>query len=123
VTAASAPSDEAVSAAARRLAGAIEPVAAQVYFAPECHDGYAALGFGPSPFKTDTGVHVPDGPAYFTSRGSVMGQVPGEVVAAAFGVFDPAIVVPGVTHGRRHDRGCSDRRRPRPAHSHPRGRA
>jgi hypothetical protein len=28
-----------------------------------------------------------------------MGQVPGELVAAAFGVFDPAIVVPGVTHG------------------------
>jgi hypothetical protein len=42
---------------------------------------------------------APDGPAYFTSRGSVMGQVPGEVVAAAFGVFNPATVIPSVSHG------------------------
>ena len=28
-----------------------------------------------------------------------MGQVPGEVVAAAFGVFNPAVVVPAVTYG------------------------
>ena len=42
---------------------------------------------------------APDGPAYFTSRGSVMGQVPGEVVAAAFGVFNPAVVIPAVTYG------------------------
>ncbi len=66
---------------------------------PECHEGYAALGFSPSPFTTESGVQVPDGPAYFTSRGSALGQVPGEVVAAAFGVFDPRIVVPAVTHG------------------------
>ena len=42
---------------------------------------------------------LPDGPAYFCSRGSVMGQVAGEVVAAAFGVFNPAAVVPSVTYG------------------------
>jgi hypothetical protein len=45
------------------------------------------------------GVALPDGPAYFTSRGSVMGQVPGEVVAAAFAVFNPAAVVPSVAYG------------------------
>lgn len=28
-----------------------------------------------------------------------MGQVPGEVVAAAFGAFNPAVVVPAVVHG------------------------
>ena len=44
-------------------------------------------------------VALPDGPAYFCSRGSVLGQVPGEVVAAAFGVFNPAVVVPAVTRG------------------------
>lgn len=84
--------------AARRLASALEPFAAAVYFSPECHAAYEALGFGPSPGQAGE-VHLPDGPAYFCSRGSVMGQVPGEVVAAAFGVFNPAAVVPAVTYG------------------------
>ena len=70
----------------------------QVYFAPECHEAYAALGFGGSP-ATNKGVAAPDGPAYFCSRGSLMGQVPGEVVAAAFGVFNPDVVVKAVGYG------------------------
>lgn len=77
----------------------LEPVAAQVYFSPECHAGYAALGFSPSPGTTSGGVQLPDGPAYFTSRGSVLGQVAGAVVAAAFGVFNPEAVVPSVEFG------------------------
>jgi hypothetical protein len=83
---------------ARALAGALEPVAGQVYFSPECHRAYEALGFGPSGGEMG-GVAMPDGPAYFCSRGSVMGKVPGEVIAAAFGVFNPAVVVPAVAHG------------------------
>jgi hypothetical protein len=83
----------------RRLAMVLEPVAGQVYFAPECHEAYARLGFSPSPGTTAGGVQLPDGPAYFTSRGSVMGQVPGEVVAAAFAVFNPEAVVPSVDVG------------------------
>ncbi len=83
----------------RRLAMAIEPVTGQVYFAPEAHAAYEGLGFAPSPGTLPTGVQLPDGPAYFTSRGSVMGQVPGEVVAAAFAVFNPQAVVPSVTFG------------------------
>lgn len=83
---------------ARALAIAIEPFAGQVYFSPECHAGYEALGFGPSPGKTGE-VAMPDGPAYFCSRGSVMGQVPGEVIAAAFAVFNPKVVVPAVAKG------------------------
>ncbi|MEZ5216187.1 MAG: hypothetical protein R2715_06235 [Ilumatobacteraceae bacterium] len=83
---------------ARRLASLLEPVAGQVYFSPECHAAYVELGFDPSPGDFN-GVAGPDGPAYFTSRGSVMGQVPGEVVAAAFAVFSPAAVVPSVTLG------------------------
>ena len=82
----------------RALAGALEPVAAQVYFAPECHARYEVLGFGASRGRAGA-VALPDGPAYFCSRGSVMGQVPGEVVAAAFAVFNPAVVVPAVAHG------------------------
>ncbi len=84
--------------AARALAGALEPVTGQVYFAPECHEAYAALGFGGSP-ATNKGVAAPDGPAYFCSRGSLLGQVPGEVVAAAFGVFNPDVVVDAVGYG------------------------
>ena len=83
---------------ARRLAAALEPFVGQVYFSPECHAAYAALGFNPSPGDAN-GVALPDGAAYFTSRGSVMGQVHGTVVAAAFGVFNPAVVVPAVAYG------------------------
>ncbi|MEM9039529.1 MAG: hypothetical protein AAGD33_06515 [Actinomycetota bacterium] len=82
----------------RRLGGALEPVIGQIYFAPEAHAEYEQLGFAESS-GTFNGVAGPDGPAYFTSRGSVMGQVSGGVVASAFAVFDPRVVVPCVDHG------------------------
>lgn len=85
---------------ARRLAALLEPVIGSVYFSPECHAEYAALGFAPSSGYAGQ-VALPDGAAYFTSRGSVLGQVPGQVVAAAFAVFNPAAVVPSVEHGWR----------------------
>src|SRR4029078_10791095 len=87
-----------LSAAPRRLGSVLEPVAGQVYFSPECHANYTALGFDPSPGDAN-GAALPDGVAYFHSRGSVMGQVPGEVVASAFGVFNPEAVVPAVAKG------------------------
>lgn len=90
--------DATLSKQARTLAAVVEPIAGQVYFSPECHAAYEAIGFAPSR-GTANGVALPDGPAYFTSRGSVMGQVPGEVVAAAFGVFNPEVVVPSVSFG------------------------
>lgn len=77
---------------ARRLASVLEPVVGQVYFSPECHANYVALGFDPSGAEAN-GVALPDGPAYFASRGSLLGQVPGEVIAAAFGVFSSSMVV------------------------------
>jgi hypothetical protein len=83
---------------ARTLAATLEPLIGQVYFAPECHDAYASLGFAPSP-GTFNNVAMPDGPAYFTSRGSLLGQVQPDVIAAAFGVFKPEVVVDGVTAG------------------------
>lgn len=82
----------------RRLAAALEPVVGQVYFSPECHRAYEGLGFDASSADVG-GVAMPDGPAYFTSRGSLLGQVPGQVIAAAFGVFNPAVVVPMVALG------------------------
>lgn len=86
------------SKAARQLGSVLEPVTGQVYFSPECHTNYVGLGFDPSRGEFN-GVAAPDGPAYFTSRGSVLGQVPGTVVAATFGVFNPEAVVPAVTYG------------------------
>jgi hypothetical protein len=86
------------SKTARQLGSVLEPVTGQVYFSPECHANYEALGFAPSQGEFN-GVAAPDGPAYFTSRGSVLGQVRGTVVAAAFGVFNPDAVVPSVTYG------------------------
>jgi hypothetical protein len=84
--------------AALRFSQILEPLIGQVYFSPECHAAYEALGFGPSPRMSGL-VALPDGPAYFTSRGASMGQVPGEVVAATFAVFNPEVVVPCVDIG------------------------
>jgi hypothetical protein len=91
--------------AGRALAAALEPVIGSVYFSPECHAAYAALGFGPSPGPV-TGnewaeshwgrVAMPDGVAYFASRGGLLGRVRGGVVAAAFGVFNPDVVIPAI---------------------------
>jgi hypothetical protein len=56
---------------------ALEPVAGQVYFSAECHQNYEKPRLLAQPGPLSSGVQLPDGPAYFTSRGSVMGQVPG----------------------------------------------
>jgi hypothetical protein len=87
-----------LSSRARTLAAHLEPCIGQVFFAPECHASYEKLGFSPSPANLN-GVAMPDGAAYFTSRGSLMGQVAPHVVAAAFAVFNPAAVVPAVQFG------------------------
>ena len=87
----------------RALATALEPVIGSVYFGAEVHDAYTALGFGQSPGPIAGNawaeqhwgtVLMPDGVAYFGSRGGILGRVRGEVVAAAFGVFNPDVVVP-----------------------------
>jgi hypothetical protein len=62
---------------ARRLRNAVEPVAAGVYFAPEAHAAYEALGFDGSPPASADGIARPELKSYFTSRGACMGQVPG----------------------------------------------
>jgi hypothetical protein len=73
----------------RRLRDLCEPIAGSVYFVPEALDGYKALGL--------------EGYAegYFPSRGACLGKPSGQVVAAAFGVFNPEIVTPAVEAGWR----------------------
>ena len=78
--------DATVRSVSRRLRDLVEPIAANVYFAPEVRDRYRALGLS-------------YGPGYFCSRAGCMGQVPGEVVVAAFGVFSPTVVLPRVADG------------------------
>lgn len=87
-----------LSSTSRHLAAVLEPIAGQVYFSPECHANYQALGFGEGRGVQD-GVAMGNRVAYFTSRGSVMGQVSGHVVAATFAVFNPDIVIPSVDEG------------------------
>jgi len=87
-----------LSKKSRNLWALLEPIAGQVYFSPECHANYQALGFAGSRGVQD-GVAMPDRSAYFTSRGSVMGQVSGQVVTATFAVFNPEVVIPAVEQG------------------------
>ena len=65
-------SDE-IRRVSRRLRDLVEPIAANVYFAPEAQDSYRRLGLSYLP-------------GYFCSRSACMGQLPGEAVAATFGV-------------------------------------
>jgi hypothetical protein len=82
----------------RRLRNIVEPIAAVVFFVPEAHDAYVRLGF-PPPHGEEDGMPLFDWGAYFVSRAACMGQVCGEVVAAAFGVFAPAWVVREIDTG------------------------
>jgi hypothetical protein len=85
---------------ARRLRNGLEPISAGVYFAPEAHAELTALGFTTGPtLASKDGIERPELKSYFTSRGASLGHVPGEVVAAAFGCFNPKAVVPSVTAG------------------------
>jgi hypothetical protein len=49
---------------ARRLRNAVEPVAAGVYFAPEAHAAYEALGFEGSPLPSKDGIARPELKSY-----------------------------------------------------------
>jgi hypothetical protein len=81
-------SDDEVRRVSRRLRDLVEPLAANVYFAPEAQENYKALGLS----------YIP---SYFRSRSACMGDVSGEVVVATFGVFNPAIVLPAIAEARK----------------------
>ena len=70
----------------RTLRDVCEPIGANVYFAPEAHKLYGELGMNGAS-------------GYFCSRGASLGKPSGMVVASAFGVFSPTIVVPAVDAG------------------------
>lgn len=94
-------SQPAVSIVARRIWDVVEPLAANVYFAPEAHAAYHEVGFDPSA-RSSGNLHYPDPVAYFTSRGACLGpNVDGHLVASAFGVFKRPLVVAAVADGWR----------------------
>jgi hypothetical protein len=64
---------------ARRLRDAIEPIATVCYWSAPSYDAYASCGLD---FLQ----------GYVWSRGSVLGEPDGLVVAAAFGVFEPGLI-------------------------------
>ena len=92
----------------RALSAVLEPVIASVSFSPEAHEAFHALGFGPTSgmVSDEWGLShwgrtaMPDYTAYMTSRGASLGTPKGEVVAALFGVFQPALVISMVTAGQ-----------------------
>ena len=55
------PATDEVREGARLLARLIEPLVGQVYFSPECHARYAALGFNGSPGATPAASPSPTG--------------------------------------------------------------
>jgi helix-turn-helix protein len=63
----------------RRLRDAIEPIATICYWSEPAYDAYATLGLD---FLQ----------GYVWSRGCVLGEPDGSVVAAAFGVFEPGLI-------------------------------
>ena len=86
---------------ARRIWDVLEPIAASVYFAPEVHKAFEAVGHG-GPSRVANGIEYPNGLAYFTSRGACLGNgVSGHLIASAFGVFKRPMVVDAVAAGWR----------------------
>jgi Helix-turn-helix family len=84
---------------ARLLASALEPIAGQAQFVPDCHANYVALGFAPSPGMAGM-TALPDKASYFASRSAVMGDVGPELVAAAFAMLNPDVIVPLAKRGQ-----------------------
>ncbi|MFN0092521.1 MAG: SCO6745 family protein [Acidimicrobiales bacterium] len=81
-----------MTAPARVLRNVAEPLAASVFFAPEAHAEYEALGF-PHPVDERNGVRMLDWGVYYATRAACMGAVAGEVATAVFGVFPARLVV------------------------------
>ncbi|MCL4449055.1 MAG: hypothetical protein M1483_04520 [Actinobacteria bacterium] len=73
----------------RKLRDLVEPIAASVYFSGDAFKLYQDLG-------------VSFLPGYFCSRSACLGRLNGNVVAAIFGTFNPAVVALAVEEGWSH---------------------
>jgi len=82
----------------RALRNVAEVIGGSAFFVEEVQQNYAALGFR-DPGEVRHGVRMFDWHPYFLARAAPMGRVPGEVVAAAFGVFPLDRIVTAVDEG------------------------
>ena len=82
----------------RQLRNVAEVVAGTAFFVEEVQHNYAELGFA-DPAIHKHGLRMFHWQPYFIARAAPMGRVPGEVVAAAFGVFPLARIVAAVQQG------------------------
>ncbi len=88
----------ATNASAQLLRNVLEPIASNVYFSPDVNNAFDALGFGAG--VTAPGcLTIAEPSGYYCSRAACMGEVPGAVVVAAFGVFNPKLIIPAVERG------------------------
>ena len=84
---------------ARLIARLIEPLTGQVYFAPECHERYQALGFNGSPYTTGTGWPCPTGRPTSRAAARRSARRPGSWSRPPSACSTPEAVVPAVTFG------------------------
>lgn len=83
----------------RTLRNLLDPLAAVVFFSDEAHVTFEELGFG-SNQDSAAGVRALDRSAYLMARSACLGEAAPAVVAAAFGVFEPQLVVDVVERWR-----------------------
>ena len=82
----------------RRLRNVAEVVAGTAFFVDEVQRAYAVLGFRDPGFVRN-GLRMFHWQPYFLARAAPMGQMPGEVIAAVYGVFPLSRVVSAVEEG------------------------
>ena len=87
----------ALKEASRSIAVWTGAMAQSAYFARECHDGFAALGFENPIAGEWRGRLVIDPIAFHASRSALIGDVPALVTAAVFPHMSPALIERAVT--------------------------
>src|SRR5262245_20312135 len=75
-------------------------MAQSAYFARECHEGYAALGFENPIAGEWRGRLVNDPITFHATRSALLGEVPALVAAAVFPQMSPALIGRAVTRRR-----------------------
>ena len=87
----------ALKEASRSIAGWTGALAQSVYFARECHEAYAAIGFE-NPIAGEWRERLVNDPITFhASRSALLGEVPALLAAAVFPQMAPAVVERAVT--------------------------
>src|SRR4249919_1557167 len=87
----------ALKEASRSIAGWTGAMGQSAYFAGECHDAYAAIGFEDPIAGEWRGRLVTDPITYHASRAALLGEVPALVAAAVFPQMSPALIERAVT--------------------------